>query len=172
MRIDEQLKNILTNEYDEKNINNELFYIYVIKYFDRYYVGKSKNIKSRIYTHKRADKNNINSINSKVYIIETLNTKTQMDIIEKVWILWFRTYVKNIYTLINIADNGLCGSDFEFLVNDGKIDKKVAINTNYNELVENNLIMGLNLIDETKIIKLRHEDTYPIKRGKRPTFTY
>lgn len=128
---------VYDGEIKTKLINQNAFYVYVIKTDNKYYVGLTKHLSQRIREHKRSNTNNILWKKGVVYILEELETETQMILLEQIWIVWFKI-------------NFNC-------VNDKIITSRIkrgwttfinCHNTNYKSLIENETIQGIKLLDK------------------------
>ena len=65
------------------------FYVYLIINADKYYVGLTRDFKTRIREHIRTNTNNIRDDESCIYILENLDNEFHMRIMEYIWIIWF-----------------------------------------------------------------------------------
>ena len=122
-----------------ENIENG-YYVYLIVNDNKYYVGMSENLSLRIYQHKRNNTNNINNENTSVYILEKLNTKRHMRIIENIWIIWFvlNTECVNVERPTRWVRSGF-------------FNKKHTHNTNYKLFCDYEYITGIKLLNKIKM---------------------
>lgn len=116
---------------------NEGNYVYVIKNGDKYYIGKSRNINKRISIHLRANTNNITEDTAEVYILEKMDTRKRMDIMEYIWIIWF-----SLNTACINVDRGT------YKVRVGKFNTSHVFQTNYLYFCEMGYIPKLPLLDK------------------------
>jgi hypothetical protein len=146
-------KMILTSVYNDKILNTDLIkdgkcYVYLIRneLYDFYYIGSTRNLKQRIKDHLKNNTANINTENSKVYILEEPNGEIKMLDMEKLWICWFHIN-SNFHLTKNISiTNCLC-------IIKGDITNDTINNTTYERMVKENIIIGLTLYDDKQYLK-------------------
>tara|TARA_R110000803_G_C11786841_1_gene297444 strand:+ start:80 stop:556 length:477 start_codon:yes stop_codon:yes gene_type:complete len=114
------------------------FYVYLIVNEDKYYVGLSKRLKSRITEHSKTNTNNICDDGACVYILEKLDCEKHMRIMEYLWIVWFCLNTE----CVNIEKSS-------HKIRAGKINKQTInwINSNYK------LFCDFEYINELKLLK-------------------
>lgn len=118
-------------------INPNAFYVYVIKTDNTYYVGLTKNLCQRISEHKRINTNNILYKKGSIYILEELETKPQMDLLEQIWIVWFKIN----FNCINVKL-------LTHRIKRGRLTFNDCHHTNYKSLIETETIQGIKLLDK------------------------
>ena len=107
---------------------------------DKYYIGKSRKINKRISTHLQANTNNITEDTAEVYILEKMDTRKRMDIMEYIWIIWFSLNTE----CINV-DRGT------YKVRVGLINSSHIFQTNYLYFREMGYIQRLPLLDKQNL---------------------
>ncbi len=121
------------------------FYVYLIENNNKYYIGLTSNLSQRITSHKKNNTNNINDMNSCVYILEKLNNKKQMRDMEYIWIVWF---------CLNAECVNNCRGTYK--IRNGLINEKHIFNTNYYTFCKYNYINGVRLL--THQTKTPHDE--------------
>ena len=117
--------------------NPRYYHVYLIVNKDKYYVGLSKNLHSRIHGHIISNTNNICDEGTKVYILEKLIYEKDMRIMEYVWIVWFCLNTD----CVNVAKTS-------YKIRAGKINKQTInyINPNYKVFCDFEYITGIKLL--------------------------
>jgi hypothetical protein len=127
------------------------FYVYLIVNKDKYYVGLSKSLKSRIHGHFNTNTNNICDEGTCVYILEKLNYEKDMRIMEYLWIVWFGLNTD----CVNVAKTS-------YKIRVGKINKHTInyINPNYKVFCDFEYIIGLKLLDRYTMTNITEIDYF------------
>ena len=138
--------------------NNGYYHVYLIVNKDKYYVGLSKNLHSRIKNgHIKKNTNNINDYDTKVYILEKLIYEKDMRDMEYIWIIWFCLNTD----CINITKGS-------YKIRAGIINNtNSCINTNYKCFCDYEYITGIKLLSRVDLGNMISEVEYFGAEGSR-----